>query len=457
MTPTPSVTVTNPDLTPAHTPPDDETTSEPIASYPSAYQVNQAIDTVNALSEKMKLALRHSWTNSEDVLQLDNGVAHHSTKSALRSRGLIVEGGVALTNMGKLVRAMLLRGVAAVVEWADKGRAETSIDEPDHELIGKRVQGTFSNGTDPSIEITGTVTSAYLSGEIHGFRLPMFTVQCDDGRRRFMSRGSVTVISESSEPVPAPPVALPEGAEAQPDDELIGTEVVMAKDDDRHERIIGSVIASYLTRPDHNGYRAPKVVVHGDDGRTRAAHRVDVQPLRMVEDMRLSVLLKAFADPFVTLMSPSDATSLGHAARVLNPYDTEATAPLTALVRLNEIVDRGLIPDDISGIVDEARERLAELLTAYEQANPVDVSTLEPGDLVYFYRVGNPALSEHAQDRTPSVTQRVVVEFRALTDEGMVRCRGLSGSTYQLLSRGNVKGRWPRGVDRLDDLTPARG
>lgn len=79
--------------------------------------------------------------------------------------------------------------------------AESSIIQPEHELIGKRVRGTFSNGTDPDVEVTGTVTSAYLSGEIHGFRLPMFTVQCDDGRRRFMSQGSVSAITDAERTV----------------------------------------------------------------------------------------------------------------------------------------------------------------------------------------------------------------------------------------------------------------
>lgn len=191
----PSVTVTNPNPTPAHTPAD-EPIGEPSASYPSADQVNQAIDTFNALSAKMKAALRHSWTNSEDVLQLDNGVAHHSTKSALRSRGLIVEGGVALTNMGKLVRTMLLRGVAEVVKWAEKGRAETRIDQPDHELIGKRVHGYFARKDSPTLEITGKAIGAYLSHEMHGSRVQMITVACDDGKERITTRFSVSVLAD---------------------------------------------------------------------------------------------------------------------------------------------------------------------------------------------------------------------------------------------------------------------
>lgn len=49
--------------------------------------------------------------------------------------------------------------------------------------IGDRITGQFTQNGQPTLRVFGTVTGTYVA-ELHGFKIPMATVACTDGRTR---------------------------------------------------------------------------------------------------------------------------------------------------------------------------------------------------------------------------------------------------------------------------------
>lgn len=219
----------------------------------------------------------------------------------------------------------------------------------------------------------------------------------------------------------------------QYDDKLVGTQVVVYCDGEP-SHVIGTVLGTYYA-----GHSTSFAVVQCEDGETRNVHVSDVEPLQAVKDRRLSMLLDVIAEPPVTMLNVSDSIVLGHAARVLCPNDNDdATAPLTALVRLERLIERGKFAEDVVGIASAARDRLAELLTAYEQAHPMGDERLSEMDMVYRYTM-----------ILPGTFEREVLTVTKVNDDGTVNVRAAGGSSFRA-EPSQFAGRWPFGVQHVD-------
>jgi hypothetical protein len=78
----------------------------------------RAIQVARALSPPMQRALKLAWKSNEGAVVLDYVCVRMNTRNALRARGLAR--GAALTDFGRIVRAVLLTSAEDVLAYAQR-------------------------------------------------------------------------------------------------------------------------------------------------------------------------------------------------------------------------------------------------------------------------------------------------------------------------------------------------
>lgn len=224
------------------------------------------------------------------------------------------------------------------------------------------------------------------------------------------------------------------------DDKLIGTRVAMSPDErdynTRDARLIGTVIASYTDPLHPESFHTTFLTVLCDDGQVLTRWRRMVHPLQKVEDTRLSLLLKAYASPHATLMGSQDRDVLLSAAVTLNPADDKTEWPLPALHGLQNLLLWGRIDDDMRPVAEKALHRLGELLSAYEEAHPIE-GELSEKDVVYRYVM----VGAHKFERE-------IVTVVKCHDDGTVTVT--AGNGVFRAEPSQFAGRWPFGAPHAD-------
>ncbi|MEU7477052.1 hypothetical protein AB0A63_13780 [Lentzea sp. NPDC042327] len=225
------------------------------------------------------------------------------------------------------------------------------------------------------------------------------------------------------------PTAVPD-----PDDELIGQRVVLSTStpdfNPRGQRFIGTVLMSYDDPAHDDGAHTRFLAVIDANREIHIRWRRMVVSVRAAEDKRLFVLLKAFSKPIVTLMGRTEQEALARAAGTLDPFARAGARPLHALLGLEFVLAGNKVPEDIRPVVLEARDRLAELVTVYEQDHPVTGDRLFEGALVYRYVGVIPPY------------EREVLKILTSNEDGTVTVQAVNGKTFVTEPAG-LAGRWP--------------